>query len=122
MWIGARRVPSFARLAAVSPDVRRFRPNVLIASKRSLPFEEDEWVGGVLSFGASGEGGTVGVTNHDVRCAMVNLDPETARSSPEVLKAVVRERDNKAGVYATVTRRGRPAAGQPVFFEPVARA
>ena len=36
----------------------------------------------------------------------------------DVLKAIVRVRDNKAGVYATVTRRGRVAVGQPVFFEP----
>ncbi len=38
-------------IAAQRPDVRRFRPNILIASLRSVPFEEDEWVGGVLSFG-----------------------------------------------------------------------
>lgn len=48
---------------------------------------------------------------------MVNLDPGSARPTAEVLKAIVRVRDNKAGVYATVTRRGRLAVGQPVFFE-----
>ncbi len=52
---------------------------------------------------------------------MVNFDPESARPNPEVLKAIARERDNKAGVYATVTRRGRLAVGQWVFFEPAAR-
>jgi hypothetical protein len=35
-----------------------------------------------------------------------------------VLKAIVRERDNKAGVYATTKRRGRLAVGQPIFLEP----
>jgi hypothetical protein len=29
-------------------------------------------------------------------------------------------RDNKAGVYGTVTRRGRLAVGQPIFFAPPA--
>lgn len=48
---------------------------------------------------------------------MVNFDPDSARTSPEVPKAIVRVRDNKAGVYATVTRRGHLAVGQPVFFE-----
>ena len=48
---------------------------------------------------------------------MVNLDPGTARPNPEVLKAIVRARANRAGVYATVTRRGRLAVGQPVFWE-----
>ena len=50
---------------------------------------------------------------------MVNFDPDSARTDAEVLKAIVRVRDNKAGVYGTVTRRGRLAMGQPIFFEPV---
>ena len=33
-----------------SLDVRRFRPNVVVRLLRSVPFQEDEWVGGVLSF------------------------------------------------------------------------
>jgi hypothetical protein len=118
--ITAATVGEIGRLVAQRPDVRRFRPNLLIASTRSVPFEEDEWVGGVLSFGETGEAGSIGVTNRDERCAMVNFDPESARSSPEVLKAIVRERDTRAGVYGTVTRRGRLAVGQPVFFEPPA--
>ena len=51
---------------------------------------------------------------------MVNFDPVSARAAPEVLKAIVRVRDNKAGVYGTVTRRGRLAVGQPIFFAPAA--
>jgi hypothetical protein len=51
---------------------------------------------------------------------MVNFDPETARPNAEVLKAIVRTRDNRAGIYATVTRRGRLAVGMPVYFEPAA--
>lgn len=116
--IASATVAEVARLAAHRPDVRRFRPNILIASRRSVPFEEDEWVGGVLSFGETDEAPAVAVTNRDERCSIVNLDPSTARIDAEVLKAVVRERNNKAGVYATVTRRGRLALGQPVFFEP----
>jgi uncharacterized protein YcbX len=105
------------RLAAQRSDVRRFRPNILIASQRSVPFEEDDWVGGVLTFGETG-GAAIGITNHDERCSMVNFDPNSARQTAEVLKAIVRVRDNKAGIYATVIRRGRLAVGQPVFFEP----
>ena len=114
--IGAATVDEIGRLSGQPPDVRRFRPNVVIASTRRAPFEEDEWVGGVLSFGE--EGAAIAITHRDVRCAMVNFDPDSARASPEVLKAIVRARDNQAGVYATVTRRGRIAAGQPVFFAP----
>jgi hypothetical protein len=77
-------------------------------------------VGGVLSFGETNDPAVIGITNRDERCAMVNFDPGSARPDAEVLKAIVRVRDNKAGVYGTVTRRGRLAVGQPIFFEPAA--
>jgi uncharacterized protein YcbX len=111
-------VNEVARLAGQRSDVRRFRPNILIASMRPVPFEEDEWVGGVLWFGDTRERAAVGVTNRDERCAMVNYDPDSARPDPAVLKAIVRVRENKAGAYGAVIRRGRVAVGQPVFFEP----
>jgi uncharacterized protein YcbX len=79
-------------------------------------------VGGVLSFGETREAAVIGITNRDERCSMVNFDPGSARPTAEVLKAIVRVRDNRAGVYGTVTRRGRLAVGQPVFFEPAAEA
>ena len=81
--IGSATIDEVARLSAQPPDVRRFRPNIVIHSLRSLPFEEDEWVGGVLSFGEGSEAVTIAVTNRDERCAMVNLDPDSARPAPE---------------------------------------
>ena len=75
-------------------------------------------MGGVLSFGEGDEAPAIAVTLRDERCAMVNLDPDTARIDPDVMKAIVRERDNKAGVYGTVLRRGSLSVGQGVFFEP----
>ena len=119
--ITSATVSEIGRLAAQPPDVRRFRPNVVIASLRSVPFEEDEWVGGILSFGEGIEAAAISVTNRDERCSVVNLDPDSARPAAEVLKAIVRVKDNKAGVYGTVTRRGRLAVGQPILFEPAAR-
>lgn len=119
--IAAATIRQIASLAAQAPDVRRFRPNVLIAATDQTPFEEEGWVGGTLVFGDADEGASITVTNHDERCAMVNLEPDTARPTPEVLKAIVGARANRAGVYAAVSRRGRIATGQPVFFEPAAR-
>lgn len=118
--ITSATVGEIGRLAAQRPDVRRFRPNILISSLKSVPFEEDDWVGGVLSFRETHEAAAIAVTNRDERCSMVNFDPGSARPDAQVLKAIVRARDNKAGVYGTVTRRGRLAVGQPVFFEPAA--
>src|SRR5207245_4273566 len=89
-------VGEIGRLAGLSPDVRRFRPNVVIRSLRSVPFQEDEWLGGVLSFGEGDDAPAITVTMRDVRCAMVNFDPDSASRAPEVLKAVVRANQNNA--------------------------
>jgi len=105
------------RLAGKTLDVRRFRPNVVVRLREPAPFGEDEWVGGVLSFGEGNDAPAVTATMRDLRCSMVNLDPGTAGSSPEVMKAVVQANENFAGVYATVIRIGRIAVGQSLFLE-----
>jgi uncharacterized protein YcbX len=98
--------------------VRRFRPNVVVRLLRSGPFQEDEWVGGVLFFGEGDDAPAITVTMRDVRCSMVNLDPDSASSAPEVLKAVVRANQNNAGIYGVVSRIGRLAVGQTIFLRP----
>ena len=110
--IAMETVREIARLAGRSPDVRRFRPNVVVRLLRSVPFQEDEWVGGVLSFGEGDDAPSIAVTMRDVRCSMVNLDPDSASPAPEVMKAVVRANQNNAGIYGAVTRIGRLAVGQ----------
>ena len=118
--IASDTVREIGRLAGRSLDVRRFRPNVVVRLLRSVPFQEDEWLGGVLSFG-EGEAPAVTVTIRDVRCSMVNLDPDSATPAPEVLKAVVRANQNNAGIYGTVTRIGRLAVGQTMFLHAAGR-
>lgn len=114
--IAADTVGEIARLAGVSSDLRRFRPNIVVRTLRKTPFQEDEWLGGVLTFGKGEDSPAVTVTMRDVRCSMLNLDPDSASPQPEVLKAVVRVNQNNAGVYATVTRTGRLEVGQSIFF------
>ncbi len=114
--IASDTVREIGRLAGQSPDVRRFRPNVVVRLLRPGPFQEDEWVGGVLSFDEGDAAAALAVTMRDVRCSMVTFDPDSARSAPEVLKAVVRANQNCAGIYGTVTRTGRLAVGQTVFL------
>jgi uncharacterized protein YcbX len=114
--IASVTVGEISRLAGQSADVRRFRPNILLRSSRSVPFQEDEWLGGVLCFGEGDNAPAVTVTMRDIRCGMVNLDPDTAAPSLAMLKAVVNANQNNAGVYGTVTRSGRLTVGQPVFL------
>ena len=114
--IASDTVSEIGRLAGIAPDVRRFRPNVLVRLQRPGAFLEDDWVGGGLSFGEGEDGPAIAVTMRDERCSMVNLDPDSARPAPEMMKAVVRVNQNTAGIYATVTRTGRLAVGQRVFL------
>ena len=109
-------VREIGRLAGRSPDVRRFRPNIVVRSLRPVAFQEDEWLGGVLSFGEGDDAPAIAVTMRDERCSMVNLDPDSASPAPEVMKAVVRANQNHAGIYGAVTRVGRLAVGQTIFF------
>jgi uncharacterized protein YcbX len=50
----------------------------------------------------------------DVRCMMINLDPDTGRQDAQVLKTVVRLNTNNAGVYGTVVQTGTLRVGDPV--------
>jgi uncharacterized protein YcbX len=114
--IASDTVREIGRLSGRSLDVRRFRPNVVVRLLRPAPFQEDEWVGGVLSFGEGDDAPAIAVTMRDERCSMVNLDPDSASPAPEVMKAVVRAHQNTAGIYAAVTRIGRLAVGQTIFL------
>ena len=112
--ISSETAREITRLAGTVEDVRRFRPNIVVRSTRAVPFEEDEWLGGILAFGDDGP--AVAVTMRDVRCVMVNLDPAGGSPEPAVLKAVVRANQNHAGIYGTVTRTGRVAVGQKIVL------
>jgi uncharacterized protein YcbX len=118
--IASDTVREIGRLAGLSADVRRFRPNVVVRLLRSVPFQEDEWLGSVLSFGEGDDAPAITVTMRDVRCSMVNLGPDSASPAPEVLKAVVRANQNNAGIYGAVTRIGRLAVGQTITLHAAA--
>jgi uncharacterized protein YcbX len=111
-------VREIGRLAQTTADVRRFRPNIVVRSTRAVPFGEDEWLGAVLTFGDAEDAPAVTVTMRDLRCVMVNIDPDAGTMIPEVLKAVVRANQNNAGVYGTVTQIGQLAVGQRVVLHP----
>jgi uncharacterized protein YcbX len=97
-------------------EILRFRPNILIESHDVEPFAEDQWVGKTLRFGNDDNGPAVSITMRDLRCVMINLDPETGEADSRVMKAAVRLNANHAGVYATVISAGELRIGQQVFI------
>ena len=112
--INLATIAAIGREAGHDLDRRRFRANVVIASASTEPFLEDSWLGGKLVFGTDELGPVVTATMRDLRCVMINFDPDTAQSEPRVMKAAVRLNENNAGAYGTVTRTGQIMVGQPV--------
>lgn len=110
--INLATIAAIGREAGQDLDTRRFRANVVIASDSTEAFLEDNWIGCRLIFGDNGP--MISVTMRDLRCVMINLDPDTAKQDPRVMKAAVRLNDNNAGAYATVARTGEISVGQSV--------
>lgn len=106
--------------AGLHLDRRRFRANIVLDTHDSGPFLEDRWVGGTLEFGNIRPRPAIAVTARDVRCVMVDLDPDTSAKDARVMRAIVRLNENTAGVYGTVVQTGTIRAGDPVrlVFEP----
>lgn len=102
--------------AGVGADARRFRPNLLIETPDGAPFPEDVWVGQRLRIGEGDDAPAVAICTRDVRCGMLNLDPETGAIDPRLLKAAVRINQNCAGVYATTIRTGAVRIGDILYL------
>lgn len=100
--------------AGMNLDRKRFRANIVIETRDHEPFLEDEWVKGTLVFGTTEPRPAVRVTARDIRCMMINLDPDTGEQDKQVMKTVVRLNQNNAGVYGTVVQTGTIRVGEPV--------
>ena len=102
------------RESARAIDPRRFRPNIVIETDIDEPFTENRWVGQTLTFGEDDDRASVNIYMKDVRCVVVNLDPDTAEKDAAVMNTVSRLNENCAGVYGTVVGAGELRVGQIV--------
>ena len=92
-------------------DVRRFRPNFVIAdSGSSAPFPEKEWCGRRLKIGEA----IIEVTIECPRCVMTTHGFEDLPKDPKIMRALVRESGGILGAYAKVEKPGRVCAGDSV--------
>jgi uncharacterized protein YcbX len=112
--INLATIEGIGREAGLKLDHRRFRANLVVETELNEPFLEDGWVGGTLVFGEGATRAVVSVTLRDLRCVIINLDPETSEASASVMKTVMRLNENNAGVYATVVRTGAIRVGDRV--------
>lgn len=105
-----RSLESLARLAPESQiDVRRFRPNVVIAVDDGVDgeFPEQAWIGRTLRVG----GVELDVVSHCPRCVMVTRPTGELPEDPQVLRTVVAHANQNVGVYAKVRTPGEVAVG-----------
>jgi uncharacterized protein YcbX len=116
--INLATIAAIGREAEQDLDTRRFRANIVITTESREPFLEDGWIGGRLVFGDYETGPIVNLTLRDLRCVMINLDPNTAQPDPRIMKAAVRLNNNNAGAYGAVARTGQLSVGQPVSLLP----
>jgi len=93
-----------------------FDDNLLVDTSDGSPFPEDAWVGQRLRIGGGEDAPAVSICARDVRCAMLNIDPDTATTDPRLLKTAVRLNQNCTGVYATTIRTGPVRIGDTVYL------
>ncbi|RST76086.1 MOSC domain-containing protein [Siminovitchia acidinfaciens] len=91
-----------------SVNYRRFRPNLLISLVDKTPFVEEEWFGKRIKIGRQVE---LELKRHCERCMIITVDPDNAERDPSLLKTVVKERENRFGIYATVIKTGEIHVG-----------
>lgn len=97
-----------AEADAVDVEVRRLRPNVVIAG--AGVGDERDWPGLALRIGAA----VIGVHSLRPRCVVTTIDPDTGAQDLDVLRRIRRERDGALALNCWTVRPGRVCIGDPV--------
>ena len=92
-------------------EVRRFRPNIVVASTGSAGFVENDWVDRTL---AIGEKVRLRVTGPCPRCVMTTLPQGDLPKDPGILRAAAQHNEANVGVYASVEQEGVIRRGDSV--------
>jgi uncharacterized protein len=93
---------------AFGRDVRRLRPNILIAGVRGL--DERVWPGAELHIGSL----VVRLDSLRGRCPMTTIDPDTLTRDPEVLRDIGRRFGGRLALNADVAHAGTISVGDRV--------
>lgn len=97
--------------ATTTIDPRQFRANLYIEPAAGIPFVENSWVGKVVQLGDTAR---IGVTDTDERCMMINLNPDTAKQDPAVLRTVTHQHGQQMGIYGNVAVPGMVRVGDTI--------
>jgi len=95
-------------IAAFGRDVRRLRPNIVIAGVDGM--QETTWPGAELHIGDV----VIALDSMRPRCPMTTVDPDTLERDPGVLRDIARRFGGRLALNAGVTAEGRIAVGDEV--------
>ena len=112
--ISRQTITRIAEESETEEDSWRFRPNLLVDLQGGEAFDELNWVGRIVRVG---DAARIAITQVDQRCMIITLDPASAKPSPAVLRCVVQQHKQCAGVYATVLTPGEVRVGDTVSLE-----
>lgn len=110
--VGTASLDWCAERWGVTPDPRRLRVNIVVATDE--PFVEEGWQGREIAIGGAGNGVALGVDRRISRCRMVDLDQDGAVVEGRLLKRLGQERDTCLAVYADVVAAGTVSVGDTV--------
>jgi uncharacterized protein YcbX len=107
------------RLRALYPqgrfEVRRFRPNIVIATvDDKINFVENAWIGQILAIGDSVR---LSITGPCARCVMTTLPQGDLPKDAGILRTAAQHNRANVGVYAAVLQSGKVRRGDPVNLE-----
>jgi uncharacterized protein YcbX len=104
-----RRLQKLAPASRV--DVRRFRPNLVVAMPDGVEdFAEIGWVGKRLRIGET----ELSIPAACPRCVMITHAFDDLPLDPGLMRTVVREANQNIGVYGRIERAGRIRVGDSV--------
>lgn len=106
-------IQQLAQETEMAIDPRRFRANFYPSWDSAGGFYENELVGRKLKIGNRLE---ITILARDPRCKMITIDPDTAETTPRLLKHVARKYDGFAGVYAAVLIEGTVKPGDEILL------
>ncbi|MCU1396198.1 MAG: sulfurase [Ilumatobacteraceae bacterium] len=103
--IGNLLVATDGAVAAFGHDVRRIRPNILLAGVSAAA--EATWPGRALSIGDA----IIGVHSLRRRCVVTSIDPDTGDRSPDVFRRIIRDFGGELALNCWVIRPGTIRVG-----------
>jgi uncharacterized protein YcbX len=96
-------------------EVRRFRPNVVVAMADTVKdFVENAWIGRTLAIGNAVR---LSVTGPCPRCVMTTLPQGDLAKDPGILRTAAQHNHANVGLYASVSRGGAVRRGDAIRLE-----